>query len=242
MTDSLSLNTNLLSGNNYSAGTGIQPFSAPTTASGSLFSPIQSNSSAYTNDFMMSGLDFDSLAYDPQTGSIFQQKPAQNPQPQAQALPQLNNNAGVQTFTSAPVAQQNPQQQVVPQNSNGQPNLSELDNYLVKDDNAKPQTPSNICKKAGAAVGFLAPVAERVWAGLKSGSVIKALNLKQLAVTCPIIALAGYGIGYLADGIISSIKGNKNSTPAAQPVPQVQQQNAPQQIAQQQYQPMQIAA
>lgn len=242
MTDSLSLNTNLLNAP-QTAGVpaiGTQTAGMPAATSGaSLFNPLQSNSSAYTNDFMMSGFDFNSLVYDEQSGSIFQKKTAQNQQAQIPAVSQPQVNNGVHSFTSA-APQQN--QQVPVPTQNGQLNLSELDNYLVKDQNtAAAQTPTNIGKKIGTGLGFLAPIAERAIAGLKSGSVVKALNLKQLAVTCPIVALAGFGIGYLADGIINTIKGNKSQP--AQQAPQTQQQAVPQQLVQQQqYKPLQIAA
>lgn len=250
MTNSVSLNTSLLNGNGYpfmnslnftSNNLNAGQVSGTQNAGGtSLFSPIQSNN-FYNDDFMMSGFDFNSLSYDPQTGSIFQQKPAQNQQAQV-ALPQ-QNNAGMQNFTSNP-ASNNTAQAASVQNANGQPNFSELENYLVKKENAQPQAPSNTCKIAGTTLGFLAPVVERVISGLKSGSVVKALNLKQLAVTCPIIALAGFGIGYLADGIINSIRGNKTTAqqnPKQQPATQPAAQNQ-QAIAQQPYQPLQIAA
>jgi len=242
MTNQVSLNTSLLNGNNYSFGNNFnagQTLGTPSGTGSSLFSPLQSNN-FYNDDFMMSGFDFNSLSYDPQSGSIFQQKPAQNQQAQV-VLPQ-QNNAGLQNFTSAPQLDTAPAQ--LAQNTAGKPNLSELDNYLVKNETAKPQTPTNTCKIAGTALGFLAPVAERVISGLKSGSVVKALNLKQLAVTCPIIGLAGFGIGYLADGIINSIRGNKAAAPqntAQQAVTQPAVQNQ-QPVIQQQNQPLQIAA
>ena len=248
MSDSLSVNTNFQNGFNFPLGNNFNftsnssnPLASGTKNNNSLFGPLQS-SNTYSNDFMMSGFDFNSLSYDAKTGTIFQQKPVQDNKVQASV--NQKNNAGVLNFLSEPL-QQTGTSSLTGNVSSQEPNFSELNNYLTKQENAQQPTPSNIGKIAGAAVGFSAPIAERVVAGLKNGSVIKALNWKQLAVTCPIIALAGYGVGFLADKIINSVKGVKpqvQTTDTQQTNTQVQNTQTQQVPLQTQYKPLQIAA
>ena len=161
---------------------------------------------------MMSGFDFDSLSYDAQSGTI-----VRSAQPQNRQVPQLQNNvqqnnAGTLNFESLP---QDIQQ---PGNLPAEQNLSELDNYLVKNETNQQNKPSNSGKAICTTLGFLAPVGERVAAGIKSGGIMKALNWKQLAVTCPIIGLAGFGVGFVIDKIMDSFK-NKNIANAPQTNP-----------------------
>ena len=232
MTNGVGLNTSLLNGINFTGGNNFNMAATNTnntaSSANSLFNPVQSTTNLYSDDFMMSGFDFDSLSYDAQSGTI-----VRSAQPQNRQVPQLQNNvqqnnAGTLNFESLP---QDIQQ---PGNLPAEQNLSELDNYLVKNETNQQNKPSNSGKAICTTLGFLAPVGERVAAGIKSGGIMKALNWKQLAVTCPIIGLAGFGVGFVIDKIMDSFK-NKNTANA----PQTNPAEAPQQIQQAQMPPQQ---
>lgn len=227
MTDAVNLNTNVAATtqvpaatnttsisnpvNNNSIWSGSDPFNLGlNTNSNSVFSsPLQSNSN-FQDDIMMSGLDFNSLSYDPNTQSIVKTVPQQQAQniPQ-QAVPATQQNNEAQNISMQGATQ--PQQQT--------PNLSELDNYLVPKDQT--QNSNGISWKAGGAIiGALTPLAEKLISAIKNPSVLKAINWKQMAVTCPIIGLAGFGIGSLLSNIFG-----KNNTQAQQQVAQAPQQS-----------------
>ncbi len=232
MTDAVNLNTNVaattatvpatttqaattqtFNSNPNSIWAGSDPFNLGlNTASNSLFST--SSSSNFSDDIMMSGIDFNSLSYDPNSQSIVktvtpQQQVAQTvpaQQTQAQQTPQIGQNNNAQNISM--LGSDQPQQQNV--------NLSELDNYLVKkDENGQDNGIS--WKTGGAIVGGLAPLADKLLSAIKNPSVLKSINWKQMAVTCPIIALAGFGIGSL----LSNVFGKKTEQP--QQVAQTQQ-------------------
>ena len=242
MTNPLSLNTNLLNGINYPKGNNLNFTSntnKQTETGNSLFGPLKSNN-FYSDDFMMSGFDFNSLSYDANTGTIMQKKTVPNPQDQQSLALQdntgLNTPLNQQQFTGVSQAAAGQQQGL---------NFNELNNYLVREDDNKQNKPSNIGKIAGTTIGLLAPVGERVAAGMKSGGILKAMNWKQLAVTCPIIGLAGFGIGFIADKIINSFKGSKSAqinnnavNPQSAAVPPTEV-TVPLQL---QYQPLNVAA
>lgn len=229
MTDTVNLNTNSVNGTmtgQANAGYGLVPAAngTNTAASGSIFKsdplslfsstgtsgvssssifPGQSSSN-FQGDLMMSGMDFDSLVYDPKTQTIMRDKTKQ-----AQTAASAQNvSAAVQNSTN----QQNDleftsqgQNQTTQNNTQGNLNFSELNNYLVKKDNTLTEN-SNIGKAGGAVIGFTAPIAEKLLSGAKSKTFLKGINWKQLAVTCPIIGLAGFGIGYVLDKVIDSLK------------------------------------
>lgn len=82
---------------------------------------------------------------------------------------------------------------------------------------AEQNTPkkSNIGKLVGAIGGFLAPLAGKV-VGLCKGQNIKTLfNLKQLAITCPLIGAAGLGVGVLVDSYLDTKMLKTSSTIAS---------------------------
>jgi hypothetical protein len=84
---------------------------------------------------------------------------------------------------------------------------------LAKDPNATTTESGNIYiktntgKKLLTTAGLLFPVIHSGVKALSQGS--KAFNWKQLAVKCPILALAGLGIGALIDSLINSSRANK---------------------------------
>lgn len=233
MTDSVNLNTNVaattaavpvattqatttqaFNSNPNSIWAASDPFNLGlNTASNSLFST--SSSSNFSDDIMMSGIDFNSLSYDPNSQSIVktvnpqQQQVAQTVPPQqaqTQQTPQIGQNNNAQNISM--LGSDQPQQPNV--------NLSELDNYLVKKDENQ-QDKGISWKTGGAIVGGLAPLADKLLSAIKNPSVLKSINWKQMAVTCPIIALAGFGIGSL----LSNVFGKKTEQP--QQVAQTQQ-------------------
>ena len=72
-------------------------------------------------------------------------------------------------------------------------NSAQLDNYLLAKD-----------KNALAFLGFLAPAAGKIVQLFKGGKFKDLFKFKQLAVACPVVALAGFGIGSLIDSYINS--------------------------------------
>lgn len=237
MTDTVDLNTNLSDSTAlYNTGN-LAPASVnvPSGTTGSVFNsdPLSlfsqnkstgfgsssifpgNGSSNFQDDILMSGFDFDSLVYDPNTQTIMRDK-TQQAQNQIQAQGQTAQTAVAQGQSGI-------------QNANGNtPNFSELDNYLIKDTNTNTPANSNIGKAAGAAIGCSLPLAENLLTGIKSGKFLKGLNWKQLAVTCPVVGLAGFGIGYVVDKLINQFKQKPETqlsagTPGAQQG-QIQQQ------------------
>lgn len=53
-------------------------------------------------------------------------------------------------------------------------------------------------------MGFLAPAAGKIVQLFKGGKFKDLFKFKQLAVACPVVALAGFGIGSLIDSYINS--------------------------------------
>lgn len=143
------------------------------------------------------------------------------------------------TQTTAPAqnipSQQTPEQNIQPQQapienvqpqiqSNPQSDLTqELNGALVKPDgnveltdNGNPYNKTGFWKKTGAALGFLAPLTGKFVQLFKGGKLTKVFNLKQLVTVCPMIAIAGYGIGSLLDGCINSNRAKKADETARQ--------------------------
>ena len=145
-------------------------------------------------------------------------------QAQAQVQPQAQNN---QTYLTQQVPQSqqqvaqpqydvaNPQQQTVA-TQNPQFTGSELNGCLAEpqgDDvdytkSGNPYKKASFGKKSGAVLGFLAPIASHLISGSK--------EWKQLFKTCPLLAIAGFGIGYLADSCTESNRANAADAAAKQ--------------------------
>ncbi len=90
-------------------------------------------------------------------------------------------------------------------------NSAQLDNYLLAKDkniavteNGNFYKETNSTKKALAFLGFLAPAAGKIVQLFKGGKFKDLFKFKQLAVACPVVALAGFGIGSLIDSYINS--------------------------------------
>lgn len=163
-------------------------------------------------------------------------------QPQAQAQAQntqtdltqqvSQSQQPVQTVSQQPVAQ--PQYDVTPQQvaqpqydvanpqqqttatQNPQFTGSELNGCLAdtqSDDvdytkSGNPYKKASFGKKSGAVLGFLAPIASHLISGSK--------EWKQLFKTCPLLAIAGFGIGYLVDSCIEANRANAADAAAKQ--------------------------
>lgn len=157
-------------------------------------------------------------------------------QAQAQVQPQAQNNQTYLTqqvpqsqqpvtqpqydVTQQQVAQPqydvaNPQQQTVA-TQNPQFTGSELNGCLAEpqgDDvdytkSGNPYKKASFGKKSGAVLGFLAPIASHLISGSK--------EWKQLFKTCPLLAIAGFGIGYLVDSCTESNRANAADAAAKQ--------------------------
>lgn len=109
----------------------------------------------------------------------------------------------------------NPQQQTTA-TQNPQFTGSELNGCLAEpqgDDvdytkSGNPYKKASFGKKSGAVLGFLAPIASHLISGSK--------EWKQLFKTCPLLAIAGFGIGYLVDSCTESNRANAADAAAKQ--------------------------
>lgn len=104
---------------------------------------------------------------------------------------------------------------------------SKLTNSLLARDKSLAFTDKgNIYRKTSTAktglaiLGFLAPAAGKIIDLFKGGKISELFKFKQLAIACPAVALAGYGVGSLIDGYINS---NRAKTADAEPMIKVQQ-------------------
>lgn len=175
----------------------------------------------YSDDIMMSNIDFSN----PST----LQPAAQQAAPTATPAAPTGQSTG--TITQ-------PQQSQVPTfTSNPQEgaSASELDNYLVTQDNNLAVTEngnaykkSNNGKTIGTIAGFLAPIGSKLVSLFKGGNIKNLFKFKQLAIVCPALALAGFGIGALVDGFFNSKKAQAADSLAQQQSPAAQQTAQPQ--------------
>lgn len=190
---------------------------------------------AYDNDMFMP----DFLKTPVITGQAQQAQAQVQPQAQAQntqtdltqQVPQ--SQQPVQTVSQQPVAQPqydvtqqqvaqqpqydvaNPQQQTTA-TQNPQFTGSELNGCLAEpqsDDvdytkSGNPYKKASFGKKSGAVLGFLAPIASHLIRGSK--------EWKQLFKTCPLLAIAGFGIGYLVDSCTEANRANAADAAAKQ--------------------------
>lgn len=109
----------------------------------------------------------------------------------------------------------NPQQQTTA-TQNPQFTGSELNGCLADtqgDDvdytkSGNPYKKASFGKKSGAVLGFLAPIASHLISGSK--------EWKQLFKTCPLLAIAGFGIGYLVDSCTEANSANAADAAAKQ--------------------------
>ena len=184
------------------------PLTAAKNSSNNLLTGGTPVISDYSDDIMMSNLDFSNPA---------NLQPITTQQTGAAPLPLTRQTQQPTSFTSNPAGQ-------TPETS------SELDGYLVQQDkniayteNGNSYKKSNSGKVLGAIAGFFAPLAGKVIDLFKGGSIKNLFKLKQLAIVCPAIALAGLGVGALVDGFTNSKKAQAADANASQPQAQTQQ-------------------
>ena len=185
---------------------------------------------AYDNDMFMP----DFLKTPVITGQAQQAQAQVQPQAQAQAQAQNTQTDLTQQVpqsqqpvtqpqydvTQQQVAQPqydvaNPQQQTTA-TQNPQFTGSELNGCLAdtqSDDvdytkSGNPYKKASFGKKSGAVLGFLAPIASHLISGSK--------EWKQLFKTCPLLAIAGFGIGYLVDSCTEANRANAADAAAKQ--------------------------
>lgn len=209
------------------------PLSATNTmpaSNGSVFdyaNPLATGT-AYDNDMFMP----DFLKTPVITGQAQQAQAQVQPQAQAQAqntqtdltqqVPQSQQPVTQPQYDVTPqqVAQPqydvaNPQQQTTV-TQNPQFTGSELNGCLAEpqgDDvdytkSGNPYKKASFGKKSGAVLGFLAPIASHLISGSK--------EWKQLFKTCPLLAIAGFGIGYLVDSCTEANRANAADAAAKQ--------------------------
>ncbi len=217
MVSQVGLNQGLIN-NSYPAAAQLSNPSV-TNNKNSLFDMSNPPVNNYANDFMMQNLDFNAMAagiYPQASNGQIPQVPAQN-QPQTQTI----------------VPNQQAQEQVIPSFSgNDNVNTSELDGCLVQRDPNLVQTENGntyrktyTLTKLGAAVGLGTPVAVKGFELFKAGNLKNIFKSKNLLVSCPLVAVAGLGIGWLLDGFINSKRAQKADAvaqPQAQPQIQAQ--------------------
>lgn len=167
---------------------------------------------AYDNDmFMPDFLKTPVITGQAQQAQVQPQAQAQNTQTDlTQQVPQSQQQVAQPQYDVA-----NPQQQTVA-TQNPQFTGSELNGCLAEpqgDDvdytkSGNPYKKASFGKKSGAVLGFLAPIASHLISGSK--------EWKQLFKTCPLLAIAGFGIGYLADSCTESNRANAADAAAKQ--------------------------
>lgn len=220
MVDQVGLNQGLVSNNNMLAAP--VNVTAPAANNQSLFQLPDPSVNNYANDFMMQNLDFNAMA----AGVSPQANNGQMPQVPVQNQPQV---------PQTPVTVQN--QPATPQtnpsfNGNNNVNTSELDNCLTQRDpniaqteNGNPYRKTYTLTKTGAVAGLAAPVAVKGFELFKAGTLKNIFKSKSLLVSCPLVAAAGLGIGWLLDGFLNSKRAQKaDGVIQPQPQPQVQPQ------------------
>lgn len=121
------------------------------------------------------------------------------------------------------------QQNNAAETQQAQPQIDEskLTNSLLARDKSLAFTDKgNIYRKTSTAktglaiLGFLAPAAGKIIDLFKGGKISDLFKFKQLAIACPAVALAGYGVGSLIDGYINS---NRAKIADTEPMLKVQQ-------------------
>ncbi len=215
MVSQVGLNQSLVNSNS----TQLASLNIPTVSNNSLFSNMPDFSvNNYTNDFMMQNLDFDAMA----AGIYPQQNVGQN-------LPAIAQNS--QTLQNPVQAPQVTQTATPAFSGNQELNTSELDGCLAQRDPNLVNTKSgnsyrktNTFAKTGAVTGFAAPLLVKGFELFKTGNLKNIFKSKQLLVSCPLVAAAGLGIGWLLDGFTNSKRAQSADANAQQQavVPQTQ--------------------
>jgi hypothetical protein len=210
MTDAVGLNTNYSLGTSNLTTLGTNnigtTLGTTTSSTNSIFNMNNSLNNNYSDDMFMNSIDFNALAQ-----SLGTTTQAGN---QAVATTQTQQQAQTQNQTPSQLTSLNQTETSFtsnPQTTNETLQTKELENYLVnKDKNLVKTEAGNTYSKSGkfkflgAIAGLLAPVASAAIDLFKGKGFKEAFKIKQLAITCPIIALTGFGAGMLLDGLVNS--------------------------------------
>lgn len=63
---------------------------------------------------------------------------------------------------------------------------------------------TNAYKKSGAVLGLLAPIAGKLVQLFRGGKFSELFKIKQIAIACPVVGLAGLAVGTLVDSYVNS--------------------------------------
>ncbi len=168
------------------------------------------NNNANTNSLLNFGTNTNSLM---PTGNNYEDDLFMPPE-----LKTTNNTPAPSIQTPSLQQPYEPKETAATQAPNNTPTdfAAELNGSLVKTDsnsdlteNGNPYNKTSFWKKTGTTLGFLAPLTGKITEAFKGGNIAKVFSLKQLLTVCPMIAIAGYGIGSLLDGCINSNRAKK---------------------------------
>lgn len=224
------LNTNLNNfgysqsfGNNalaFANPLGMPSFNSTGNKNSSLLSfaannPLQPIANNYEEDFMMPDYLKVSSNNTAQTQSAADNTVHETPSVSPyQAPPQSKSEQSV--FTA------NPDNADSAAGAKSNDNRSKLDNYLVGRDKSivytedgNPYKTTDASKKVFTVLGLASPMAGKVPKLFKGAKFAELFKFKQLAIACPLVALAGFGIGALIDGYINSNRAKAADAPNA---------------------------
>lgn len=189
----------------YMVNNTINPYmQPPMSAAGGLFSQLPPVNN-YANDLFAP--DFMKQNYYPQMNNTQFQTPnltqtSQYPSQSIQTNP-FDTTLNMQT--------QNLQQQYIqPTQGYAQPmftggiNQNSITQNQSEDTNTDSKT--NVSKKSAAILGALTPIVTSAYKVFKGVKLTDAFKFKELAIKVPVLAVAGWCIGSIVDGIINSSK------------------------------------
>lgn len=199
MSEGLNTNLNLNNNMNYVQNYGnlgtTQTYSQNSVNPNSIFNftsnPLQPVTNNYEDDFMMpdflkSGGTTDAVQLNNSLNSVNQEqtvvedneiKSAQNPE--------------LQTHKNT-------------ENQLSEYSLNNIDKNVALTEYGNPYKKTDTAKNTLAFLGFLSPAVGKLGQLFKGGKFSELFKFKQLAIACPAVALAGYGIGTLVDGFINT--------------------------------------
>lgn len=190
-----SINNNMNYMQNYGNFGSNQMFSKNSVNPNSIFSftsnPLQPVTNNYEDDFMMP--DFLKLGNNTATVQL---SDSQN---------SVNNEQSVVEENEVGASQnQELQNQKNTENQLSGYSLNNMDKNVALTEYGNPYKKTDTAKNTLAFLGFLSPVVGKLGQLFKGGKVSELFKFKQLAIACPAVALAGYGIGTLVDGFINT--------------------------------------
>ncbi len=166
----------------------VNPNSIFNFTSNPLQQPVMHN---YEDDFMMP--DFLKLGNTTDSVQLTNSKGSEN---QEQTVVEDKDVGSTETLQ--------PQNQKNTENQLSGYSLNNLDKNVALTEYGNPYKKTDAAKNTLAFLGFLAPVVGKLGQLFKGGKVAELFKFKQLAIACPAVALAGYGIGTLVDGFINT--------------------------------------